>query len=205
MTFLHLLPLCRQPVSTRQLILAGLRSTARSLRSMDNSLPGMRFRTLDIIPHAFSLPRTIPILELTHIIEPLSSCDAWAQFLPGSSFVTNLFHKLIEFFHLAASQTPPTLPPLATWNPTSLATVNTRPSPKLITSSNSPKPKFVLFKKLDGLHCSFTMSFLKPLFAIFFIALLYALAPVESPLSSQKNSLTPPRLRWHQALFFLLL
>lgn len=131
MTVLPLLPLSRQGPSTCQRIFAGLRASAHSLRTMDNSLPRIRFRTLDVIPLSFSLPRHTPLVDLTKRIDPSASLDIWLSLDLGSSFVSSLFQRLIPFFAATSSKPTPTLPPLMTWNPSSLHTIHTHPSPKI--------------------------------------------------------------------------
>ena len=69
MMILPSLPIGRQLKSTCQQIFAGLRATARSLRTLDNTLPRLRFRSLDVIPLSLALPRNTSS-SLTSLIPP---------------------------------------------------------------------------------------------------------------------------------------
>ena len=131
MMILPSLPIGRQLRSTCQQIFAGLRATARSLRILDNTLPRLRFRSLDVIPLSLALPRTTSIAELTHQLDPSASLDVWLQLEFGSTFASEIFRRLIPFFASSSDTSPPTLPPLMTWNPSSLAAIHSQPSPKL--------------------------------------------------------------------------
>ena len=131
MMILPLLPIGRQLKSTCQQIFAGLRATARSLRLLDNTLPRLRLRSLDIIPLSLSLPRNISIMELTRQLDPSASLDVWLQLEFGSTFASEIFRRLIPFFASSSDSSPPTLPPLMTWNPSSLAAIHSQPSPKI--------------------------------------------------------------------------
>lgn len=118
---LPLLPLSRQPLPARQHILAGLTSVAKSIRLLDNTTPRMRFRSLDVLSFSYGLPRHTSVSDLTHTIDPLSDLSVWTTFDPGSSFI----------FAKTSCQSPPSIPPLMTWNPSSLATIHTQESQKL--------------------------------------------------------------------------
>ena len=131
MMILPSLPIGRQIRSTCQQIFAGLRATARSLRTLDNTLPRLRFRSLDVIPLSFALPRNTSIAELTHQLDPSASLDVWLQLEFGSTFASEIFRRLIPFFASSSNTSPPSLPPLMTWNPSSLAAIHSQPSPKL--------------------------------------------------------------------------
>ena len=131
MMILPSLPIGRQLRSTCQQIFAGLRATARSLRILDNTLPRLRFKSLDVIPLSLALPRTTSIAELTHQLDPSASLDVWLQLEFGSTFASEIFRRLIPFFASSSDTSPPTLPPLMTWNPSSLAAIHSQPSPKL--------------------------------------------------------------------------
>ena len=128
---LPLLPIGRQLKSTCQQIFAGLRATARSLRLLDNTLPRLRLRSLDVIPLSLALPRNISITELTRQLDPSASLDVWLQLEFGSTFASEIFRRLIPFFASSRDSSPPTLPPLMTWNPSSLAAIHSQPSPKI--------------------------------------------------------------------------
>ena len=128
---LPLLPIGRQLKSTCQQIFAGLRATARSLRLLDNTLPRLRLRSLDVIPLSLALPRNTSIVELTRQLDPSASLDVWLQLEFGSTFASEIFRRLIPFFASSRDTSPPTLPPLMTWNPSSLAAIHSQPSPKL--------------------------------------------------------------------------
>ena len=128
---LPLLPIGRQLKSTCQQIFAGLRATARSLRLLDNTLPRLRLRSLDVIPLSLALPRNTSITELTRQLDPSASLDVWLQLEFGSTFASEIFRRLIPFFASSRATSPPTLPPLVTWNPSSLAAIHSQPSPKL--------------------------------------------------------------------------
>ena len=125
------LPIGRQLRSTCQQLFAGLRATARSLRTLDNTLPRLRFRSLDVIALSLALPRNTSIAELTHQLDPSASLDVWLQLEFGSTFASEIFRRLIPFFASSSNTSPPTLPPLMTWNPSSLAAIHSQPSPKL--------------------------------------------------------------------------
>ena len=131
MMILPSLPIGRQLKSTCQQIFAGLRATARSLRLLDNTLPRLRLRSLDVIPLSLALPRNISIIELTRQLDPSASLDVWLQLEFGSTFASEIFRRLIPFFASSRDTSPPTLPPLMTWNPSSLAAIHSQPSPKL--------------------------------------------------------------------------
>ena len=131
MMLLPLISIGRQPLPVRQHILAGLRSVAKSIRLLDNTTPRMRFRSLDVLAFSCGLPRHTSIKDLTHNIDPLSDLSVWNSLESGSSFVTALFDKLIPFFAKNSTKSPPSIPPLMTWNPSSLATVHTHESQKL--------------------------------------------------------------------------
>ena len=131
MTILPSLPIGRQLKSTCQQIFAGLRATARSLRLLDNTLPRLRLRSLDVIPLSLALPRTVSITELTRQLDPSVSLDVWFQLEYGSAFAAEIFRRLIPFFASSRDASPPTLPPLMTWNPSSLATIHSQSSPKI--------------------------------------------------------------------------
>ena len=131
MMILPLLPIGRQLKSTCQQIFAGLRATARSLRLLDNTLPRLRLRSLDIIPLSLSLPRNISIMELTRQLDSSVSLDVWLQLEFGSTFASEIFRRLIPFFASSSDSSPPTLPPLMTWNSSSLAAIHSQPSPKI--------------------------------------------------------------------------
>ena len=90
MMILPLLPIGRQLKSTCQQIFAGLRATARSLRLLDNTLPRLRLRSLDVIPLSLALPRNISITELTRQLDPSASLDVWLQL---ETFASEIFRR----------------------------------------------------------------------------------------------------------------
>ena len=131
MTVLPLLPLCRQPSSARQQILTGLRYLIRHAKQLDLTLPRIRIRSLDIIPLSLSLPRTSSLKNITNIVDSSAHATSWLSLGPDNPLATALLPHILAFYDPTNRKPPPSLPPMITWNPTSLATIHTTPSPKL--------------------------------------------------------------------------
>ena len=131
MTVLPLLPLCRQPSSARQQILTGLRYLIRHAKQLDLTLPRIRIRSLDIIPLSLSLPRTSPLKNITNIVDSSAHATSWLSLGPDNPLATALLPHILAFYDPTNRKPPPSLPPMITWNPTSLATIHTTHSPKL--------------------------------------------------------------------------
>ena len=131
MTVLPLLPLCRQPSPARQQILTGLRYIIRHAKQLDLTLPRIRIRSLDIIPLSLSLPRTSSLKNITNIVDSSAHATSWLSLGPDNPLATALRPHILAFYDPTNRKPPPSLPPMITWNPTSLATIHTTPSPKL--------------------------------------------------------------------------
>ena len=131
MTVLPLLPLCRQPLPARQQILTGLRHIIRQAKQLDLTLPRIRIRSLDIIPLSLSLPRTSSLKNITNIVDSSASASSWLSLGPDNRLASALLPHILAFYDPTNRKPPPSLPPMITWNPTSLATIHTTPSPKL--------------------------------------------------------------------------
>ena len=125
------LPFSRQMKSARQQILADLRKSMNMYRLTKQDAPRIRIRSLDVIPLALSLPRSSPLSDITQAISDRSSLDDWLQLQILSPFTVRLLDLLISFYSRPHPQLTKQLPPLLTWNPSSLATVHQQPSPKL--------------------------------------------------------------------------
>ena len=131
MTVLPLLPLCRQPSPARQQILTGLRYLIRHAKQLDLTLPRIRIRSLDIIPLSLSLPRTSSLKNITNIVDSSAHATSWLSLGPDNPLATALLPHILASYDPTNRKPPPSLPPMITWNPTSLATIHTTPSPKL--------------------------------------------------------------------------
>ena len=131
MTVLPLLPLCRQPLPARQQILTGLRHIIRQAKQLDLTLPRIRIRSLDIIPLSLSLPRTSSLKNITNIVDSSAPASSWLSLGPDNRLATALLPHILAFYDPINRKPPPSLPPMIPWNPTSLATIHTTPSPKL--------------------------------------------------------------------------
>ncbi len=118
------LPFCRQPKSACQQLLNMHR------RSKPES-PRIRPRSLEVIPIAFHLPRASTLSVITHTIDPSSPLSIWTSLSSTSSFTLHLLDQLLSFFSNSSTTSFKRIPPLLTWNPSSLATVHNLPSPKL--------------------------------------------------------------------------
>ena len=125
------LPLSRQIKSARQHILADLRKGINLYRLTKQDAPRIRIRSLEVIPLSLSLPRLAPLSDITQAIIERSSLDDWLQLQVLSPFSIRLMDLLIDFYSRSQSQLTKRLPPLLTWNPSSLATIHQQPSPKL--------------------------------------------------------------------------
>ncbi len=131
MMLFPLLPFCRQSLPAKRKLLEELRGLLRSARHTQDDLPRIRLRSLDVIPLAFSLSRYSSINSITHHIDPQAAIDEWLSLQPGSHFTNSLLTALSNFYSASSSASLPRLPPLMTWNPSSLKTIHTQPSPKL--------------------------------------------------------------------------
>ena len=131
MTLFPLLPFCRQSLSARRKLLEELRSLIKNVRQAQEDIPRFRIRSLDVIPLAFSLPRYTSLCSITHHIDPQASIEVWSGLQFGMHFTTNLLNTLFKFFAASNTAAIPRFPPLMTWNPSSLKTIHSQPSPKL--------------------------------------------------------------------------
>ena len=131
MTVFPLLPLCRQPLPARQQILTGLRHIICQAKQLDLTLPRIRIRSLDIIPLSLSLPRTSSLKSITNIVDSSAPASSWLSLGPDNRLASALLPHILAFYDPTNRKPPPSLPPMITWNPTSLATTHTTPSPKL--------------------------------------------------------------------------
>ena len=125
------LPFSRQMKSARQHILADLRRSINLFRLTKQDAPRIRIRSLDIIPLALSLPRTSPLSDITDAVVHRSSLDEWLQLQILSPFTIRLLDLIISFYSRPQPNLTHRIPPLLTWNPSSLATIHQQPSPKL--------------------------------------------------------------------------
>ena len=125
------LPLSRQIKSARQHILADLRKGINLYRLTKQDAPRIRIRSLEVIPLSLSLPRLAPLSDITQAIIERSSLDDRLQLQVLSPFSIRLMDLLINFYSRPQPQLTKRLPPLLTWNPSSLATIHQQPSPKL--------------------------------------------------------------------------
>ena len=121
----------RQPLPARQQILTGLRHIIRQAKQLDLTLPRIRIRSLDIIPLSLSLPRTSSLKNITNIVDSSAPASSWLSLGPDNRLATALLPHILAFYDPINRKPPPSLPPMITWNPTSLATIHTTPSPKL--------------------------------------------------------------------------
>ena len=129
MTLFPLLPFCRQSLSARRKLLEELRSLIKNVRQAQEDVPRFRIRSLDVIPLAFS--RYTSLCSITHHIDPQASIEVWSGLQFGTHFTTNLLNTLCKFFAASSTAAIPRFPPLMTWNPSSLKTIHSQPSPKL--------------------------------------------------------------------------
>ena len=131
MTLFPLLPFCRQALPARRKLFADLRHLIKTSRHSHYHLPRVRIRSLDVIPLAFSLPRHSSLYSITQHIDVQASPDEWLSLQPGSSFANQIVDALGKLYSTSGSSPAPRIPPLMTWNPSSLKTIHTQPSPKL--------------------------------------------------------------------------
>ncbi len=131
MNVFPLLPLRRQPSPARRQILSGLRHIVRHAKQLDLTIPRIRIRSLDIVPLSRSLPRSSSLSDITKTIDPSASTSLWTSLEPDSRLASSLLPHLLAFYDPSNRKPPPSLPPMVTWNPTSLSTIHTTPSPKL--------------------------------------------------------------------------
>ena len=125
------LPFSRQMKSARQHILADIRKSINLFRLTKQDAPRIRIRSLDIIPLALSLPRNSPLSDITDAVIHRSSLDEWLQLQHLSPFTIRLLDLIISFYSRPQPNLTHRIPPLLTWNPSSLATIHQQPSPKL--------------------------------------------------------------------------
>ena len=121
MMMLPYLPFCRQSSSAKRHLRVAISTLLKSFRHSGHTLPRMRLRSLDIIPHSLSLSRYTPSSTLTQALVPNLPLSAWDALWLGSPLADVLLPKLIACFSRASL--PPRLPPLMTWNPSSLKTI----------------------------------------------------------------------------------
>ena len=131
MTLFPLLPFCRQSLPAKRKLLQELRGLIRIARHTQDDLPRIRLRSLAVIPLAFSLSRHSSLHSITYHIDPQASMDEWFSLQPGSHFANRLLTALGTFYFASSSASLPRLPPLMTWNPSSLKTIHTQHSSKL--------------------------------------------------------------------------
>ena len=131
MNVFPLLPLCRQPPPARQQIFAGLRYIIRHAKQLDLSVPRIRIRSLDVIPLSLSLPRSASLYDITNTLDPAAQVSLWTSLSPTNRIASSLLPHLLAFYDSSNRKPPPPLPPMITWNPSSLATIHTTPSSKL--------------------------------------------------------------------------
>ena len=93
--------------------------------------PASAFDHLMLFLLAFSLPRYTSLCSITHHIDPQASIEVWSGLQFGTHFTTNLLNTLCKFFAASNTAAIPRFPPLMTWNPSSLKTIHSQPSPKL--------------------------------------------------------------------------
>ena len=180
MMLFPLLPFCRQSLSARRKLLEELRSLIKNVRHAQEDVPRFRIRSLDVTPLAFSLPRYTSLCSITHHIDPQASIEVWSGLQFGTHFTTNLLNTLCKFFAASNTAAIPRFPPLMTWNPSSLKTIHSQPSPKL---------NHILQLARNGPPYNTSISTNKPLFALSFMpraltTILAALLPLSlTPLS----------------------
>ena len=131
MTLFPFLPFCRQSMPDKRKLLDDLRNQIRLTRQSQDDWPRIRIRSLDVIPLSLSLPRHSSLHSITQHIDSHASIDDWLTLHPGSHFATHIVTALGAFYSASSSSPVPRLPPLMTWNPSSLKTIHTQPSPKL--------------------------------------------------------------------------
>ena len=127
------LPFGRQPRSASQPLLTNIRTLLMQHRRTKPDPPRARLRSLDVIPLAFNLPRSTSVKAITNAILPESPLQRWDSLSLSLScaFTLTLLDQLLKFFAVSSSSSHKKIPPLLTWNPSSLATIHNLPSPKL--------------------------------------------------------------------------
>ena len=125
------LPCCQQSLLARQQIFADLRRAVKSFRHLKQDSPRIRIRTLDIIPLALHLPRTAPLELITQSLSPTASLSIWISLSTLNPTACCFLETLFQFFEQKHSSLHKRIPPLLTWNPSSLATIHQGPSPKM--------------------------------------------------------------------------
>ena len=131
MTLFPTLPFCQQSLLARQQIFADLRRAVQSFRHLKQDSPRIRIRTLDIIPLALQLPRTAPLELITQTLSPTASLSIWISLSTLNPTACCFLETLFQFFEQKHSSLHKRIPPLLTWNPSSLATIHQCPSPKM--------------------------------------------------------------------------
>lgn len=125
------LPLCQQSLLARQQLLADLRFAIKMYRSLRQEAPRIRLRTLDVIPLALHLPRTAPLEQITQAIHSSATLSLWTNIHTLDPIACQLLESLFQFYQQKTSLLHRRIPPLLTWNPSSLKTVHQLPSPKM--------------------------------------------------------------------------
>ena len=108
-----------------------LRRAVKSFRHLKQDSPRIRIRTLDIIPLALHLPRTAPLELITQTLSPTASLSIWIGLSTLNPTACCFLETLFQFFEQKHSSLHKRIPPLLTWNPSSLATIHQGPSPKM--------------------------------------------------------------------------
>ena len=108
-----------------------LTSDVQSFRHLKQDSPRIRIRTLDIIPLALQLPRTAPLELITQTLSPTASLSIWISLSTLNPTACCFLETLFQFFEQKHSSLHKRIPPLLTWNPSSLATIHQCPSPKM--------------------------------------------------------------------------
>ena len=135
MKLISSLPFNRQAKPVRQQLLADLRDLIRT-HKLTFDLPRIRLRSLDVIPLSLSLPRYTSITKITAKLHPLATANSWLSLSSITSLASPLTTPLLSSlrsFYSATSSSPSLskLPPLLTWNPSSLKTIHQTPSRKM--------------------------------------------------------------------------
>ena len=135
MMLISSLPFNRQSKPVRQQILADIRSLLLRHKATYD-LPRIRLRSLDVIPLSLSLPRHSSLTDVTRTLNPHASISSWTCLSPtlshSSPLTSPLLRSLRAFFSSSiSSRSAVKLPPLLTWNPSSLKTIHQQPSQKM--------------------------------------------------------------------------
>lgn len=175
------LPFSRQIKSAREQILADLRQSFNQYRLTKQDAPRIRIRSLEVIPLSLSLPRSAPLSDITHAIIQQSSLDDWHQLQVLSPFSIRLMDLLIAFYSRPEPRLTKRLPPLLTWNPSSLATIYQQPSPKLNLILKRAQSQICLLQETNWTSVHNTNTFYFPFpFARFYTPLQVAKDPAGS-------------------------